>query len=730
MADRYWIANGDDSASVAGNWNTSADGGGASGVPAAGDDVYFGHTTSFTNGIGNGACTWDITPTITSLTTYSGYNDVTVTSTSIGFTASSTITNTESDWDTLGFRAGMKITISGATNSANNGTFNILTVSGETLTVSETTLVTESASASVTVSYTTYISVEADFGMLLLTLDSHLKNDSGSSYKITFSGVHDAGGDQRYILNGSNAQISNADDLTYEIDGNANGATATYFDDGPYPAVSITGATAISFGHKSPTSEEFGEVEMYSFTAGSSVTTQNDTTATPRNNQSKVFTLLTDSFTYSPTTFDAGKSTWKFTLDGTFAFPVSDDTQTFLWYNLIFANDGTAGRKATIAAGRTLSVNSLHIEADTLLEGHKTRGEASSTVVSVRRPKILGAWNFSQLSDGVYVSLMETAFPITPADGAADRLQISDGSGKFTSSADLTWDEGNSELTVDGKLTVTGLIDPTGLELAPQSSNPGGVAANTIWINSGDSNRLYYGSSHISGGGGGGGGGGSTVDVVSNVATNTILGRNDSGSGDSEELTPAEVRTMLNVADGATAYADSDAIAAVEGEATLNLTGDVGLADGKYIKWGTDSYIISNASGVDLTIRATDDMFLRATDAIGLRNASSYTMWLTATNRVGVGTTSPAQKLHVVGTIRQTGATSTVLVADSNGDLVAATNLSDQAYSTTDTTDAAVDTYVANPLHWVAPPPTTVAQALDRIAAWANNPTYTPGPIP
>ena len=65
-------------------------------------------------------------------------------------------------------------------------------------------------------------------------------------------------------------------------------------------------------------------------------------------------------------------------------------------------------------------------------------------------------------------------------------------------------------------------------------------------MNSGDSNKLYFGSSEIGGGGGGG-----TVDVVSNVATNTILGRNDSGSGNSEELTPAEVRTMLNVEDGA-----------------------------------------------------------------------------------------------------------------------------------------------------------------------------------
>lgn len=48
------------------------------------------------------------------------------------------------------------------------------------------------------------------------------------------------------------------------------------------------------------------------------------------------------------------------------------------------------------------------------------------------------------------------------------------------------------------------------------------------------------------------GGGGGTVDVVSNVAQDRILGRTSSGSGDSEELTAAQVRTLLNVEDGAT----------------------------------------------------------------------------------------------------------------------------------------------------------------------------------
>lgn len=47
------------------------------------------------------------------------------------------------------------------------------------------------------------------------------------------------------------------------------------------------------------------------------------------------------------------------------------------------------------------------------------------------------------------------------------------------------------------------------------------------------------------------GSGSGTVDVVSNVATSRILGRVTAGSGDSEELTATQVRTLINVEDGA-----------------------------------------------------------------------------------------------------------------------------------------------------------------------------------
>jgi len=64
---------------------------------------------------------------------------------------------------------------------------------------------------------------------------------------------------------------------------------------------------------------------------------------------------------------------------------------------------------------------------------------------------------------------------------------------------------------------------------------------------------------------------GTTVDVVSNVAADRILGRVTAGSGDSEELTAAQVRSLINVEDGATAdQTGAEIKAAYEGEADTN----------------------------------------------------------------------------------------------------------------------------------------------------------------
>ncbi len=53
--------------------------------------------------------------------------------------------------------------------------------------------------------------------------------------------------------------------------------------------------------------------------------------------------------------------------------------------------------------------------------------------------------------------------------------------------------------TISDKLTVDGLIDPTGLEFTQQATNPGGVAVNTTWIDS-SNGHLRRGSVDLEGG--------------------------------------------------------------------------------------------------------------------------------------------------------------------------------------------------------------------------------------
>lgn len=515
MADRYWVSNANSTANTAANWNTAADGTGSTGVPTTGDNVFLGHTTTLAANLGNGGCTWDITATIGSMTVYSGYNPITQTSDKISFTAASTITHAEANWNELGYRQGMVIVTTGATNSANNASFTIASLSDRVMTVTATSVVTEAASASITVAYDAYVDVSVNFGMNLLTLDGVLKNTSGSSKTISFSGAYDGSSDNRYILNKDNATVNNAGDIEYSIDSSANGSTALYFDDGEHGKINLTGSTKMSCGYKTPSSTNFEKTTFQSFIAGASVTMAVDTTQLPINNQSKVFEILTTStFAYSPTTFNAGKSTWKFITDAAFSIPISNDTQTFIWYNLIIATK-TAGLESSIPSNRTLSVNSLSVEENAVLKGHSTTGEATSTIISVRRPKILGAWNFSQLTDGVYVSLMETAFPVTPASGAVNTLQISNGAGAFTNDESLSFS--NDTLHTD-----------KGIKISEGADHPTAPAAGVgiVWVKNSTPATLIFtddaGTDTTLGSGGGGGGTVTSVATTAPITGGTI----------------------------------------------------------------------------------------------------------------------------------------------------------------------------------------------------------------
>ena len=144
------------------------------------------------------------------------------------------------------------------------------------------------------------------------------------------------------------------------------------------------------------------------------------------------------------------------------------------------------------------------------------------------------------------------------ASGATGLVQLSDGAGSHTSDAKLFWTSASSTLTVNGKLTVTGLIDPTGLELTPVASNPGGTTANTLWLDSGASNALKHGANTLLNSA-------SSATALQVSATDKILGRDSSGAGAVEEIAPADVVTMLGIEPNADVTDATNVRAAIEG---------------------------------------------------------------------------------------------------------------------------------------------------------------------
>ena len=195
---------------------------------------------------------------------------------------------------------------------------------------------------------------------------------------------------------------------------------------------------------------------------------------------------------------DGDRRTFRLGPDKLVNLPAAGGTTTFTF------DAGTSYRLATDVA-TTLNPTGTFPSGHTIAVANANSSGASNNIIfdsSGLNDTIVPTESaiYSYNADGsAWVRMFNSTTTSTSSDGPSGRVQLSDGSSGFTSSANLSFNTSSNELTVNGKLTVTGLIDPTGLELTPQSSNPvtGGTAGNTLWLDSTDSNRLYQGSTRI-----------------------------------------------------------------------------------------------------------------------------------------------------------------------------------------------------------------------------------------
>lgn len=180
-------------------------------------------------------------------------------------------------------------------------------------------------------------------------------------------------------------------------------------------------------------------------------------------------------------TLPSGGGTSTFTFDGGTHFRLATDVATTLNPSGTFPSGHTVFIVNANAAGAS---NSITFDASGL----------NDTIVPTESSVYVYDADAS-----AWVRLFEGTSAGSSANGASGNVQLSLGTGAFTSTNNLNFNTSSNELTVNGKLTVTGLIDPTGLELTPQSSNPvsGATAGNTLWLDSGNSNALMQGSTKV-----------------------------------------------------------------------------------------------------------------------------------------------------------------------------------------------------------------------------------------
>jgi len=389
----------------------------------------------------------------------------------------------------------------------------------------------------------------------------------------------------------------------------------------------------------------------------------------------------------------------------------ADSSSTMPAVGVMYTDVAAGGEGYIVALGKANGVVANYTAGDTLYVSPSTAGELTNT-----RPTAA-----SHLVQNVGILFKPDATNAVMKVTGVGRTNdvpndISAVSATFTGDVDI-----------GGKLTVTGLIDPTGLELDPQSENPGNVDANTLWLDSDDSNRAKIGSSRIIQAG----------DNVGDLADDGTYATAAQGATADAAL-PTTGGTMTGEIEGTTITlnavpadpATDDKVRLGESGATQNMlriqTNDGYLDIGPNNSGYSHFYTNRNTFYMNkpLVVDGGGEIFAY-NDGLKLGTGTSV-----SAGTVAIEVADGSPDITVAGTTTSTGfiktggSSSEALMADGSvfsGFLTAG--------------QAETDTFTVSPpgapTNWAGLPPNTIGEAINRIAAALSDPAYVTGtPIP
>ena len=146
---------------------------------------------------------------------------------------------------------------------------------------------------------------------------------------------------------------------------------------------------------------------------------------------------------------------------------------------------------------------------------------------SFKTKKVTRSNFLSGLSTTLQSAYNNSSTPEIVTDATRVALTLRRGS---VADTDVVLEVQNGAAVTKFSVSGNGLVGSIGNEFTSVAANPGGVAAQTLWANSSDSNKLYYGSSVVV-----------IAGLITSsgltMATNRILGRTTAATGSIEEIT-------------------------------------------------------------------------------------------------------------------------------------------------------------------------------------------------